>query len=184
MTQLSVEQIHAQLATLKERFENNRIRHQDTDWPVIEKKLMSQPDKLWSLYQMEQTGGQPDVVKYNSSSDTFVFFDCSPQSPEGRRNLCFDKQAWEDRKEYKPLDNALDVATRMGIKLLSEDEYRFLQTLGEFDTKTSSWIQTPQKIRQLGGALFADRRYDQTFVYHNGASSYYAVRGFRGSLRV
>lgn len=159
-------------------------RHPDLAWAGIRVRLEANGDKLWSLWEMERTGGEPDVVGYDSRSGEFIFYDCAAESPAGRRNVCYDRAALEARKENKPGDNALDMAARMGIEILAEAEYRALQELGEFDTKTSSWIVTPAAIRRLGGALFADRRYNAVFVYHNGAQSYYAARGFRGWLRV
>ena len=181
---LNAEQQQRLMETLKSRFEKNSKRHQDISWKDVQSKLEHHPEKLWSLQQMEDTGGEPDVVGFDHQTGEFIFHDCAAESPKGRRSVCFDRAAWESRKEARPENNALDMATLMGIELLTEEEYRTLQTLGEFDLKTSSWIQTPQDIRKLGGALYGDRRYGQVFVYHNGASSYYAARGFRGSLRV
>ena len=172
------------LKTLKARFEKNLNRHKDIDWATVHAKLESNPDKLWSLNEMERTGGEPDVVGRDTKTGEYVFFDCSAESPQDRRSLCYDHEALDSRKEHKPKDNAIDVAGAMGIELLTEAQYRALQTLGNFDTKTSSWVKTPADIRKLGGALFCDRRYDTVFVYHNGAESYYAARGFRASLRV
>jgi hypothetical protein len=172
------------LGTLEARFEKNMNRHKGVKWADVEKKLKDNPEKLSSLSEMERTGGEPDVVGYDKKTGDYIFYDCSAESPSGRRNVCYDREALEGRKSFKPGDNALDMAASMGIEILSEEEYKQLQDLGEFDTKTSSWIKTPPAIRKLGGALFADRRYDHVFVYHNGAPSYYAVRGFRGSLRV
>ncbi|PZF71132.1 DUF4256 domain-containing protein [Taibaiella soli] len=169
---------------LETRFEQYKNRHKGIKWQDVRTKLESQPAKLWSLSEMERTGGEPDVVTYNKKTDTYTFFDCATESPKGRRNFCYDRAALDSRKEHKPENSAIDVATEMGIELLTEEQYRFLQTLGNFDTKTSSWIQTPASIRKLGGALFCDFRYDHIFTYHNGASSYYAVRGFRGALNV
>ena len=169
---------------LKARFGANMDRHKGVDWSEVQSKMEANPDKLWSLHEMERTGGEPDIVRHEEKTDKFVFYDCSAQTPSGRRNMCFDRAAWESRKEAKPKDNAIDVAKFMGVELLTEKEYRELQRLGEFDTKTSSWVQTPADIRKRGGALFCDRRYDAVFLYHNGAESYYAARGFRGSLRV
>lgn len=169
---------------LKGRFETNRNRHEGLVWTKIHSKLDAHPKKLWSLGEMERTGGEPDVVGYDKKSGEYIFYDCSVESPPGRRSVCYDRAALESRKEHKPKDSALGMATAMGIELLTEEEYRGLQELGEFDTKTSSWIKTPTEIRKLGGALFCDRRYNHVFVYHNGAESYYAARGFRGSLRV
>ncbi len=169
---------------LKERFEKNKTRHEGLVWASIQAKLAILPEKLWSLNEMEKTGGEPDVVAYHQKTDEYLFYDCAAESPAGRRSLCYDHEAWEARKENRPKNNVVDVAAQMGIELLSEKEYRSLQQLGIFDTKTSSWLKTPAKIRQLNGALFADFRYGQVFVYHNGAQSYYAARGFRGSLKV
>jgi hypothetical protein len=181
---LSATQQSELLGVLKKRFEKNMERHKALDWAKVQAKLEAQPDKLWSLDEMETSGGEPDVVGYDKKKDEFIFFDCSAESPAGRRSLCFDREALDSRKEHKPKDSAMDMAAAMGITILSEDEYRSLQELGKFDTKTSSWIQTPAAIRKLGGALFCDRRYNTVFLYHNGAESYYAARGFRGSLRV
>jgi len=172
------------LGTLKGRFEKNMPRHGGLDWAEVQAKLEASPDKLWSLHEMERTGGDPDVVGRDKRTGEFIFLDCSGESPKGRRSLCYDREALEARKEHKPKDSAIDVAAAMGIELLTEEQYRELQKLGEFDTKTSSWVKTPSEIRKLDGALFCDRRYDHVFVYHNGAESYYAARGFRGSLRV
>lgn len=172
------------LSTLKERFDKNMTRHKGLEWAKVEAKLKSTPEKLYSLNEMEETGGAPDVVAFDKRTGEFIFYDCSAETPKERRSLCFDREALDSRKEHKPDGNAVDMAKAMGIELLNEEQYRELQELGEFDLKTSSWIQTPEKIRKLGGALFMDRRYDHVFVYHNGASSYYAVRGFRGCLRV
>jgi len=172
------------LKTLKARFEKNMNRHKGLDWAKVKAKLDANAEKLWSLSQMETTGGEPDVVGHDKKSGDYVFIDCSVESPKGRRSACYDREALDSRKENKPQNNALDMASAMGIELLTEDEYRELQKLGEFDLKTSSWVKTPPEIRKRGGALFCDRRYDQVFLYHNGADSYYAARGFRGSLRV
>lgn len=172
------------LSILKKRFEKNMSRHKGITWEKVAVRLQEQPAKLWSLFAMEASGGEPDVVGYDKKKDEFIFFDCAAESPKGRRSCCFDREAQTSRKEHAPDDNALDLAKEMGIEILTEEEYRSLQELGEFDLKTSSWIATPAKIRKLGGALFCDRRYDTVFVYHNGAQSYYAARGFRGSLRV
>lgn len=169
---------------LKARFEKNRERHPDLDWESIQTKLKSNLDRLWSLYQMEQSGGEPDVVFQDASTGEYVFYDCSAESPKDRRSLCYDRAALESRKENRPVNNVMDLAAEMGVELLTEDQYRMLQTLGEFDTKTSSWVKTPDSIRKLGGALFCDRRYNTVFVYHNGAESYYASRGFRTSLSI
>jgi len=172
------------LETLKQRFEANSARHQAIDWNTVRKRLEANPGKLWSLNEMEATGGEPDVVSVDSKSGEIVFFDCSTQTPEGRRNVCYDQQALDSRKHHKPKNSAVAMATAMGVELLTVDEYQYLQTLGEFDTKTSTWVNTPAKIRKLGGALFCDRRFDTVFIYHNGAESYYAGRGFRCSLKV
>jgi hypothetical protein len=172
------------LATLKVRFEDNMERHKGLKWAKVQEALEAHPEKLRSLEEMEKTGGEPDVVGFDKKSGEFIFFDCSEESPKGRRSVCYDRKALDARKEHKPKNSAVGMAEAMGIELLTEAQYRELQTLGEFDTKTSSWVQTPPDIRKLGGALFCDRRYDTVFVYHNGAESYYAARGFRGSLRV
>jgi len=172
------------LAVLKARFEKNKDRHKGLDWAPVQRKLEANPGKLWSLHEMERTGGEPDVVGHDKKTGEFIFYDCSPESPKARRSLCYDRAALQSRKEFKPKNNALDLAAAMGIELLTEEQYRELQKLGEFDAKTSSWVNTPAAIRKLGGALFCDRRFDTVFVYHNGAESYYAARGFRGSLRV
>jgi Protein of unknown function (DUF4256) len=172
------------LKTLKARFENNMTRHKGLEWPAVRAKLEATPKKLWSLSEMERTGGEPDVVGRDNKTGEHIFYDCAPESPKGRRSLCYDREALDGRKENKPKDNAVDVATAMGVELLTEEQYRELQQLGNFDTKTSSWIKTPSNIRKLGGALFCDRRFDTVFVYHNGAESYYAGRAFRGWLRV
>ena len=172
------------LGALKARFEKNMDRHKGLEWAHVQARLEANPEKLWSLNEMERTGGEPDVVGHDAKTGEYVFFDCSAQSPEGRRSVCYDREALESRKKFKPENNAMDMAVAMGIELLTEQQYRELQKLGEFDTKTSSWVKTPAEIRRLGGALFCDRRYDHVFVYHNGAESYYAARGFRGSLEV
>ncbi|MBX2891059.1 MAG: DUF4256 domain-containing protein [Saprospiraceae bacterium] len=172
------------LSTLKARFEKNMNRHEGLEWAKVQARLDANPAKLWSLHVMEETGGEPDVVGYDKKTGEYIFYDCSAESPKGRRSVCYDRAAWESRKEHKPADNAMDMAAAMGIEILSEEQYRELQQLGAFDLKTSSWVKTPNGIRKLGGALFCDRRYDTVFVYHNGAESYYAARGFRGSLRV
>jgi hypothetical protein len=172
------------LKTLQARFDKNMHRHNGLDWSKIQSKLDAAPGKLWSLAEMERTGGEPDVVGFDKKAIEYIFYDCSPESPKDRRSLCFDRKALDARKEHKPKNSAMDLAHAIGIELLSEEQYRDLQKLGEFDTKTSSWIQTPFNIRELGGALFCDRRFDTVFLYHNGAESYYAARGFRGSLRV
>ncbi len=172
------------LKILKERFEKNMNRHEKLKWETIEAKLKKSQKKLWSLGEMERTGGEPDVVGFDKKTGEYIFCDCSTESPKGRRSLCYDREALEARKKFKPINSVIDMAAEMGIELLSEDEYRQLQKFGSFDLKTSSWIKTPSKIRKLGGALFADFRYDTLFIYHNGADSYYAARGFRGILRV
>lgn len=172
------------LGALKARFEKNMKRHKDLEWAKVQAKLEADTDKLWSLSEMERTGGEPDVIGYDKKADEYIFCDCSPESPTGRRSLCFDREALDSRKENKPEGSAVDMATAMGIELLTEEQYRDLQKLGNFDLKTSSWVTTPPDIRKLGGALFCDRRYGHIFLYHNGAQSYYAARGFRGSLRV
>ena len=172
--------------SLKDRFEKNMSRHKGLEWALVQAKLESPAgvEKLWSLNEMESSGGEPDVVGYDKKTGEYIFYDCSVESPKGRRNLCYDREALESRKEFKPKDSAMDMAAAMGIEILTEEQYRELQELGNFDTKTSSWLKTPSEIRKLGGAIFADRRYNHVFVYHNGALSYYGVRGFRGSLRV
>ena len=172
------------LKILKTRFENNVNRHKNLQWIKVEAKLHTNPEKLWSLNEMERTEGEPDVIGYDSKTNEYIFCDCSPETPKGRRSICYDQEALEARKLHKPADSAINMATAMGIELLTEEQYRTLQQLGNFDLKTSSWIQTPAPIRKLGGALFCDRRYNTVFVYHNGADSYYAVRGFRGMLKV
>lgn len=182
--ELSANQRTALLDQLKERFEENMGRHQELEWDKVLAKLQDHPDKLWSVNEMERTGGEPDVIDYDAEEDEYIFCDCSKESPEQRRSVCYDREALESRRKHQPENNALDMAEEMGIELLTEEDYRSLQKLGEFDLKTSSWIRTPADIRQRGGALFCDRRYGHVFVYHNGASSYYSVRGFRGSLRV
>ncbi|MBN2148665.1 MAG: DUF4256 domain-containing protein [Anaerolineales bacterium] len=182
--ELSPEQRGELLSALAARFEKNMNRHEGLAWAQVQAKLEASPEKLWSLHEMEKTGGEPDVVEVDEKTGEYIFYDCSAESPEGRRNVCYDREAWESRKEHKPGNNAMDMAAAMGIELITEEQYRALQKLGNFDTKTSSWVKTPSNIRKLGGALFADRRYDHVFVYHNSAPSYYGVRGFRGSLRV
>lgn len=172
------------LKVLKVRFEKNRKRHEGLDWAKVEVRLGADAGKLWSLSEMERTGGEPDVIGHDKKTGEYIFCDCSQESPKDRRSVCYDREALESRKEHKPKNSAVDMATAMGVELLSEVQYRELQTLGDFDMKTSSWIATPSRVRKLGGALFCDRRYDTVFVYHNGAESYYAVRGFRGLLRV
>jgi len=182
--ELSPKQREELLKGLKARFEKNRNRHKELEWAKVDAKLETKPEKLWSLHEMERTGGEPDVLGRDKKTGEIIFQDCSAESPKGRRSLCYDREALESRKEHKPKDTAMDMAAAMGIELLTEDQYRDLQKLGEFDTKTSSWVQTPSELRKLGGALFCDRRYDTVFVYHNGAESYYAARGFRGLLRI
>ena len=181
---LPPEQSKALLSVLKARFEKNMNRHKSIDWAGIQERLKANNEKLWSLNEMENTGGEPDVVGHDKKTGEYIFFDCSAESPKDRRSFCYDRKALDSRKENKPKNCVLDMAAAMGIELLSEEQYRDLQKLGNFDTKTSSWIKTPPGIRELGGAIFADFRYGQVFVYHNGAESYYAARGFRGSLRV
>jgi hypothetical protein len=183
-TELSPKQREELLIVLKARFEKNMNRHKGLEWVKVQAKLESNTEKLWSLNEMERTGGEPDVVGHDKKTGEYIFYDCSEESPEGRRNVCYDREALESRKANKPEDNAIDMAAAMGIELLTEEQYRELQKLGNFDTKTSSWVKTPSDIRKLGGALFADRRYGNVFVYHNSAPSYYGVRAFRGSLRV
>jgi hypothetical protein len=182
--ELSSEQRNALLKALKARFEKNMNRHQGVEWASVQAKLQASPEKLWSLNEMERTHGEPDVVAREKTAGEYIFFDCSAESPKDRRSLCYDRGALKSRKEHKPKDSAMDMAASMGVELLTEEQYRELQKLGEFDTKTSSWVKTPSDIRELGGALFCDRRYDTVFVYHNGAESYYAARGFRSALRV
>ena len=172
------------LSVLSDRFAKNKARHPELEWNKIQQRLEENSEGLWSLNEMEKTGGEPDVIGYDKKTDQYIFCDCSAETPKGRRSICYDREALESRKEHKPANNALDMATAMGIDILSEEEYRRLQGLGSFDTKTSSWIKTPPAIRKLGGALFCDRRYDTVFLYHNGAESYYAARGFRGSIRI
>jgi hypothetical protein len=182
--QLASKQIETLIELLKDRFEKNSHRHREIEWPSVQTKLIKSPDKLWSLQEMENTGGEPDVVAYDQQNDEYLFMDCSPETPKGSRSLCYDREALESRKDHPPKNSAIDIAIEMGVELLTEEQYHQLQKLGEFDLKTSSWLATPDEIRQLGGALFADRRYGRVFVYHNGAQSYYAVRGFRCCLRV
>jgi len=182
--ELSPEQRKELLGALKARFEKNRNRHQGLEWAQVQAKLEANAEKLWSLSEMERTGGEPDVVGHDKKTGEYIFYDCSVESPRDRRSLCYDREALDSRKEHKPKDNAADMAAAMGIELLTEEQYRELQKLGDFDTKTSSWIKTPSDVRKLGGALFCDRRFNTVFVYHNGAESYYAARAFRGSLRV
>jgi len=181
---LSDEQRGELIIALKARFEKNMNRHKGLEWVKIQAKLVASPEKLWSLNEMEKTGGEPDVIGHDKKTDEYIFYDCSSESPNGRRSVCYDGEALASRKENKPKNSAVEMAAVMGIKLLTEAQYRELQKLGNFDTKTSSWVETASEIRQLGGAIFCDRRYDTVFVYHNGAESYYAARGFRGSLRV
>lgn len=182
--ELSPEQRDELLKILKARFEKNLNLHKDLEWDKVQTKLEANAEKLWSLNEMEITGGEPDVVAYDENTDEYIFYDCSLESPKGRRSICYDREALESRKEHKPENNAIDMARDMGIEILTETEYRDLQKLGNFDTKTSSWVKTPDYIRKLGGAIFCDYRYNTVFVYHNGAESYYASRGFRGSLKV
>lgn len=182
--ELSPEQRSELLELLKQRFEKHPSRHAGLTWEKVQARLEANPQKVWSLSEMERTGGEPDVASYDKKTGEFIFFDCSAETPSGRRNLCYDREALDSRKEFKPENSALDLASAMGIEIMTEGQYRTLQELGEFDLKTSSWVFTPPAIRKLGGALFMDRRYDHVFTYHNGASSYYAVRGFRGVLKV
>ncbi|MGG7035524.1 MAG: DUF4256 domain-containing protein [Flavobacterium sp.] len=182
--ELSKEQAEELLKIVKIRFEKNMNRHTGIDWSKVLAKLESNNKKLWSLNEMERTGGEPDVVDYDKKTDEYIFYDCSAESPKDRRSLCYDREALDSRKEYKPKNSAIDMAAEIGIELLTEEQYRELQKLGKFDTKTSSWVKTPSEIRKLKGAVFCDRRYDTVFLYHNGAESYYAARGFRGALRV
>jgi len=182
--ELSSEQREELLRVLKARFEKNLNRHKGLEWAKLKVKLEANTEKLWSLNEMERTGGEPDVVGHDKKTGEYIFYDCSAESPKGRRNVCYDREGLETRKKFKPENNAIDMAAAMGIELLTEEGYRELQKLGDFDMKTSSWVKTPSDIRKLGGALFADRRYGNVFVYHNSAPSYYGVRGFRGSLRV
>ncbi|WP_078394526.1 DUF4256 domain-containing protein [Shouchella patagoniensis] len=182
--ELLLEQREEVLGVLKKRFDKHMNRHEDLDWAAIEAKLESNPEKLWSLKEMERTGGEPDVVGFDTETNEYIFIDCAPESPKGRRSTCYDLEGLESRKNHKPENNAIDMATDMGIELVTEAQYRSLQEHGPFDLKTSSWVQTPSTIRELGGALFGDYRFGQVFIYHNGASSYYAARGFRGVLKV
>ena len=182
--ELSPKQREELLRALKARFEKNMNRHEGLEWAKIEAKLEANTEKLWSLNEMERTGGEPDVVGHDKKTGEYIFFDCSPESPKGRTSVCYDREALESRKEHKPKNSAMDMATAMGIELLTEEQYLELQKLGNFDTKTSSWVKAPGSIRKLGGALFGDRRFGRVFVYHNGAQSYYSARAFRGSLRV
>ena len=181
---LSTEQGKEIIRILKDRFEKNMRRHKDLEWDKIQEKIENNSKKLWSLNEMEITGGEPDVVDYDKKTDEYIFYDCSLESPIGRRNVCYDNEALESRKKNKPENSAIGMAVDMGVEILTEEQYKELQKLGNFDLKTSSWVKTPDKIRKLGGAIFCDRRYDTVFLYHNGAESYYSVRGFRGSLRV
>jgi hypothetical protein len=182
--ELSPEQREELLRALKARFEKNMNRHEGLEWANVKTKLEANTEKLWSLSEMERTGGEPDVVGHDKKTGECTFFDCSPESPRGRRSVCYDREALDSRKEHKPKNNAIDMAAAMGIELLTEEQYRELQKLGNFDTKTSSWVKAPSAVRKLGGAIFGDRRFGRVFVYHNGAESYYAARAFRGSLRV
>jgi hypothetical protein len=182
--QLSPAQREELLSALKARFEKNMNRHKGVEWAKVQARLDANADKLWSLNEMERTGGEPDVVSNDKKTGEYMFYDCSAESPKGRRSVCYDREALESRKEHRPKDSAVDMAAAMGIELLTEEQYRQLQQLGDFDSKTSSWVKTPSDIRQLGGALFCDRRYNHVFLYHNGAESYYGARAFRGSLRV
>jgi hypothetical protein len=182
--ELSTKQREELLKTLQARFEKNMKRHQGLQWAKVQAKLEANAEKLWSLHEMERTGGEPDVVGHDKKTGEYIFNDCSGESPKGRRSVCYDREGLESRKEHRPENNVIDMAAGMGIELLTEEQYRELQKLGDFDTKTSSWVKTPSEIRKLGGALFCDRRYNQVFVYHNGAQSYYGSRAFRGSLRV
>lgn len=182
--ELSLEKQEELLSVLKARFEKNMNRHQGLEWANVQAKLEAHTEKLWSLNEMETTEGEPDVVGYDEQTGEYIFYDCSAESPKGRRSVCYDREALESRKKHKPENSAIDMVADMGVELLTEEQYRELQQLGNFDTKTSSWVKTPATIRKLGGAIFCDRRYDTVFVYHNGADSYYAARGFRGSLRV
>ncbi|MCX6902968.1 MAG: DUF4256 domain-containing protein [Verrucomicrobia bacterium] len=182
--ELPPEQREALVRALTARFEKNMNRHQGIEWASVQARLEANPDKLWSLHEMERTGGEPDVVGHDEKTAEFIFFDCSSESPNGRRSVCYDREGWEARKDIKPANNVTDMASAMGIELLTEEQYRELQKLGEFDAKTQSWVKTPSEIRKLGGALFMDRRFGTVFVYHNTAPSFYAGRGFRGSLRV
>jgi hypothetical protein len=182
--ELSAKQRNELLSVLKTRFEKNANRHKGLEWAKVQAKLEANAEKLWSLHEMERTGGEPDVVSQDKKTGEYIFYDCSAESPKGRRSGCYDREALDSRKENKPAANAVDMAAAMGVELLTEEQYRELQKLGNFDTKTSSWVKTPSAIRNLGGALFCDRRYDNVFLYHNGAESYYAARGFRGSLKV
>lgn len=183
-TMLSPEQREKFLSVLRARFEKNMNRHLGLEWVKVQSRLEAHADRLWSLHEMEKTGGEPDVIGFDRKTGEYVFCDCSAESPKGRRSVCYDREALEARKTFKPKDSAMNMAAAMGVEILAEEQYRELQTLGDFDTKTSSWVKTPPEIRKLGGAMFCDRRYNTVFVYHNGAESYYAARGFRGALRV
>lgn len=182
--QLQEDEIQQLLNMLQTRFEKNKLRHEEINWDEVRQRIEANPDKLWSLFEMERTGGEPDVLMYDVKRDQYLFFDCAKESPKGRRSVCYDEEARLARKKYPPETSVIQMATQMGIELLTEEDYRFLQQFGPFDTKTSSWIQTPESIRALGGAVFCDYRYDTVFLYHNGADSYYGSRGFRGLLRV
>ncbi|HLC79674.1 MAG TPA: DUF4256 domain-containing protein [archaeon] len=182
--ELSPKQCEGLLSVLKGRFEKNMNRHKGIEWAKVQAKLQANIEKLWSLNEMERTGGEPDVTSHDKKIGEYIFYDCSEESPNGRRSICYDREALESRKEHKPKNNAIDMADAMGIEILTQEQYEELQKLGNFDTKTSSWVETPIEIRKLGGALFGDRRYDKVFIYHNGAESYYGARAFRGSLRV
>ena len=184
LRELSSEQREELLKTLKTRFDQNMSRHEGIKWADVQAKLEANVDQFWSINEMETTGGEPDVVGHDKNKNEYIFYDCSGESPEGRRNVCYDRAALESRKKFKPQNNAIEMAAAMGIEILTVDQYRELQKMGKFDTKTSSWVKTPDNIRKLGGALFCDRRYDTVFVYHNGAESYYSVRGFRGSITI
>lgn len=184
MEKLTKDEMIELLEVLKLRFENNMNRHSNINWESVNKKISNDMSKARSLKEMEKTGGEPDVVAYDKNTDEYIFYDCSKETPTERRNVCYDRAALESRKKFKPSNNAVDMANEMGIEILNEQEYRYLQELGQFDLKTSSWLKTPEGIRELGGAIYGDRRYNNVFIYHNGADSYYAVRGFRGSLRV
>ncbi len=184
INKLSQEQRQKLIKTLKARFDKNMNRHKGLQWDKVQARIEASTGKLWSLNEMEKTGGEPDVIGYDKKAGGYIFYDCCEETPKGRRNICYDRKALESRKEFKPKNTAMDMAAVMGIEILTEEQYRELQKLGNFDTKTSSWLKTPPEIRKLGGAIFADRRYDHVFVYHNGASSYYGGRGFRGSIEI
>lgn len=181
---LSLEQSKALLKLLEERFEKHTRRHKGIEWEKVQARLQANPEKLWSLNEMEKTGGEPDVIGFDKKTDEYIFYDCSPESPTGRRSLCYDREGLESRKEHRPANSAIGMASEMGIELLTEEQFKELQKLGNFDTKTSSWLETPPEVRDLGGAIFGDYRFGRVFIYHNGAQSYYGARGFRGSLRV